>query len=151
LKHDYALDDFRDKRAVFQAFMELDDNDIWGGIKLWKTHRDPILSTLCTMLLRRNLFQIIISNDPLKQQLEKVRSKVSSAYKTLRSDSTYFYSWGTLTNEAYVSDGERINVLTRKGKLMDVAQFSDLPNIKAISKIVKKNYLCWPKNVSLSD
>ena len=103
------------------------------------------------MLLQRNLFQIVISNDPLKQKLEKVRSRVSSAYKTLRSDSSYFFSWGTLTNEAYVSDANNINILTRKGKLIDVANFSDLPNIKAISKIVKKNYLCWPKNVSLSD
>jgi len=151
LRNDYALDDFRDKPPVLQAYADLDDNDIWGGIKQWKTHHDPILSTLSGMLLHRNLFQIIISNDPLKQKLEKVRSAVSSKYKTLRSDSPYFFSWGTLTNEAYVSDANNINILTRKGKLVDVANFSDLPNIKAISKIVKKNYLCWPKNVSLSD
>lgn len=151
LRHDYVLDEFRDKPSVIQAYAELDDNDIWGGIKQWKTHRDPILSTLSNMLLKRNLFQIIISNDPLKQKLEKVRSRVSSTYKTLRNESGYFFSWGTLTNEAYVSEGDSINVLTRKGKLIDVAQYSDLPNIKAISKIVKKNYLCWPKDVSLTD
>jgi HD superfamily phosphohydrolase len=151
LKHDYSLEDFRDKPTVVQAYAELDDNDIWGGIKQWRAHSDPILSTLSGMLLRRNLFQIVISNDPLKLKLEKVRSRVSSVYKTLRSDSSYFFSWGTLTNEAYVSDANNINILTRKGKLIDVANYSDLPNIKAISKIVKKNYLCWPKNVSLSD
>jgi HD superfamily phosphohydrolase len=151
LKNDYTLDDFRDKHAPFNAFTELDDNDIWGAIKLWKTHRDPILARLCMMLVQRNLFQIILSNDPLKQQLDKVRSGVSATYKTLRSDSAYFFSWGTLTNEAYVSDGQRINVLTKNGRLVDIAHFPDLLNIKAISKIVKKNYLCWPKNVSLSD
>jgi HD superfamily phosphohydrolase len=151
LKHDYTLDDFRDKPSVIQAYAELDDNDIWGGIKQWKTHRDPILARLSNMLLQRNLFQIIISNDPLKQKLEKVRSRVSSAYHTLRSDSAYFFSWGTLTNEAYVSEVNSINVLTRNGKLIDVAHYSDLPNIKAISKIVKKNYLCWPKDVSLPE
>lgn len=32
---------------------------------------------------------------------------------------------------------------------MDIAQAADLPNIKAMSKIVKKYYLCLPKNVSL--
>jgi hypothetical protein len=37
----------------------------------------------------------------------------------------------------------------KSGELLDIAHASDLPNIKAISKIVKKNYLCWPKNVSL--
>jgi HD superfamily phosphohydrolase len=151
LRHDHSLEDFRDKPTVVQAFASLDDNDIWGGIKLWKSHRDTILSQLSTMLLQRNLYQIEISNDPLKEKLEKVRSRIASKYKILRSDTSFFYSWGTLTNEAYVSEGQTINMITRTGKVVDVAQLSDLPNIKAISKIVKKNYLCWPKNVSLSD
>jgi hypothetical protein len=54
-----------------------------------------------------------------------------------------------VSNEAY-AEGQEINILMRDGRLQDIAQASDLPNIKAISKIVKKNYLCWPKNVSLS-
>jgi uncharacterized protein len=53
-----------------------------------------------------------------------------------------------VSNEAY-AEGHHINILMRTGELLDIAQASDLPNIKAISKIVKKNYLCWPKNVSL--
>jgi hypothetical protein len=151
LRHNHTLDDFRDKPSVIQAYASLDDNDIWGAIKLWKGHRDPILSQLCNMLLQRNLFQIVISNEPLKEMLEKVRARVAAKYKVIRRDTSYFFSWGTLTNEAYVSEGQTINVITRRGKVVDVAQLSDLPNIKAISKIVKKNYLCWPKNVSLSE
>jgi hypothetical protein len=54
-----------------------------------------------------------------------------------------------VSNAAYVDKGDRINILTKTGKVVDVALASDLPNIKAISKIVKKHYLCWPKNVSL--
>ena len=46
-------------------------------------------------------------------------------------------------------EGEKINILTKQGKIKDIAQASDLPNIKAMSKIVKKYYLCWPKNVNL--
>jgi hypothetical protein len=33
--------------------------------------------------------------------------------------------------------------------VIDIAEASDLPTIQAMSKIVKKNYLCWPKNLSL--
>ena len=36
------------------------------------------------------------------------------------------------------------------GEVIDIMHAADLPNIKAISKIVKKYYLCWPKDVSLS-
>jgi hypothetical protein len=66
----------------------------------------------------------------------------------LRAESKYLFSHGTVTNEAY-AEGQEINVLMKSGNVLDIAQASDLPNIKAISKIVKKNYLCWPKNVSL--
>jgi hypothetical protein len=54
-----------------------------------------------------------------------------------------------VSNEGYMSEGQTINVVTKTGQIVDIAQASDLPSIKAISKIVKKNYLCWPKNVSL--
>ena len=53
------------------------------------------------------------------------------------------------TYEAYVSERNSIQILMKSGELLDVAQASDLPHIKAMSKIVKKNYLCWPKNLSL--
>ncbi|HYG18435.1 MAG TPA: phosphohydrolase, partial [Ohtaekwangia sp.] len=62
----------------------------------------------------------------------------------------YLFSHGVVTNEAYTV-GKQINILMRSGALLDIAQASDLPNIHAISKIVKKNYLCWPKNVYLSE
>jgi hypothetical protein len=55
-----------------------------------------------------------------------------------------------VTNEAYISGGQPINVLMKDGRLLDIAQASDLPTIQAMSKIVKKNYLCWPKDLSLS-
>lgn len=150
LKQNYAIEDFREKPSLLNTFGQLDDNDIWGAIKIWRTHRDPILSQLSEMLIRRNLFQIILSNDLIsKAQIEKVRKTVSKEYKLLQKDATYLFSYGTVSNEAYVSESQSINILTKSGKVIDIAQASDLPTIKAISKIVKKNYLCWPKNVSL--
>jgi hypothetical protein len=101
------------------------------------------------MLLQRKLFQIILSSEPVKKsEIEKVRTRISDTYNTLRAETSYLFSNGFVTNEAY-AEGQKINVLTKDGILLDIAQASDLPSIKAISKIVKKNYLCWPKNVSL--
>ena len=54
-----------------------------------------------------------------------------------------------MTNAAYISGGQRINVLMKDGSIIDIADAADLPNIAAMSKIVKKHYLCWPKIVSL--
>jgi hypothetical protein len=148
LENSYTIENFKDP-SVLDAYAQLDDNDVWGAVKLWKDYDDHILSQLCMMLLKRELFQIQIGGS-VKQKLEKVRRAVAAKYKTLRNDTSYFFSIGTLTNEAYVTEGQPIKVLMRNGNVLDIAQASELPNIKAISKIVKKDYLCWPKNVSLS-
>jgi HD superfamily phosphohydrolase len=149
LRHTYSLENFKDKAEVLNAYGLLDDNDIWGAIKLWRSHPDFILSTLCKMLLERKLFQIKLGTEAIrKDQIESIREKVTQTFGILRSESSYFFSYGSVSNEAY-AEGQKINILMKSGELVDLAQASDLPNIKAISKIVKKNYLCWSKNVSL--
>lgn len=149
LRHTYSLDNFKDKAEVLNAYGRLDDNDIWGAIKSWRSHPDFILSALCNMLLERRLFRIKLGTEAIrKEQIESIREKVTQTFGTLRSESSYFFSYGSVSNEAY-AEGQKINILMKSGELVDLAQASDLPNIKAISKIVKKNYLCWPKNVSL--
>lgn len=150
LLNSYTADDFLDQPALIEQFGQLDDNDVWGAIKLWKTNGDPILSDLCTMLLTRNLFRITLTTEPIKKnQVEKIRSKIVREYGVLRKDAAYLFSHGVVTNEAYLADADTIHVLTSSGQVMDIASASDLQNIKALRKIVKKNYLCWPKNLSL--
>jgi len=96
------------------------------------------------------LFQIVLSGNPIKKsEVEKVRQEIGQVYGILQKDTQYLYSYGTVSNEAYISGGKSINILTRSGEVLDIAHASDLPSIKAISKIVEKNYLCWPKNVFL--
>jgi HD superfamily phosphohydrolase len=149
LTNQFSLTDLGENPKLLHAFGQLDDNDIWGAIKNWKDSGDKILSLLSQMLLERKLFQIILSNDPIKKNLvEEIKTSIIKKYKTLLAESPYLFAYGTVTNEAY-AQGQQINILTKSGELLDIAQASDLPNIKVISKIVKKNYLCWPKDVSL--
>lgn len=150
LMNDYKITDFNEHVELLDQFGQMDDNDVWGAIKCWRNSSDAILSGLCNRLLQRELFQIILSTEPIKKSMvEKVRQEIHQVYGILRKDTNYLYSLGTVSNEAYVSGGKSINILTKKGEIVDIAQASDLPSIKAISKIVEKNYLCWPKNVSL--
>jgi HD superfamily phosphohydrolase len=149
LQHSFSIETLQHNPEAIKAFGQLDDHDIWGAIKLWMRHDDRILSMLSQMLVERNLFQIILSNDPIKKNsIDKIRTAISKQYGTLRAESSYLFSYGTVSNEAY-TEGQKINILSKSGALLDIAQASDLPNIKALGKIVKKNYLCWPKNVSL--
>ncbi len=150
LQKTYTLDDFKEQSELLQSFGKLDDYDVWGAIKLWQSNRDPILSRLCAMLLHRNLFRIRLSTEPIqKADVEEVRQALHRQWKVTRADATYLFSHGTVSNEAYLIERNSIQVLMKSGEILDVSQASDLPNIKAMSKIVKKNYLCWPKNLSL--
>ena len=150
LKQHPTISEFTDSSQLLDTFGQLDDNDIWGAIKLWRDHRDEILSGLCNRLLMRELFQINLTIEPIrKSEIEKVREQIHKAFGILRKDANYLFSHGSVSNEAYVTSGKPINVLTKSGLVVDIAQASDLPSIKAISKIVEKNYLCWPKNISL--
>jgi len=149
LKTEFTLARFNETSEGIIAFGQLDDSDIWGAIKFWTKNPDRILSLLSQMLLERRLFRTLLSNEPIRKNVvEKIRVDVSRQYGTLMAESLYLFSHGTVSNETY-AEGQQINILTKTGALLDFAQASDLPNIRAISKIVKKNYLCWPKDVSL--
>ena len=52
-----------------------------------------------------------------------------------------------MSNSAYIATGQTINILKKSGEVVDVAEATDLPNIKALSQIVKKYYLCAPKSL----
>lgn len=150
LKNNVQCSDFEKNPVYLEAFTRLDDYDIWGAIKVWAESKDKILAYLCNALLGRKLFKISISPekpDPLKTSIMK--KNIIKSFEIKKKDLSYFFSEGVLSNEAYVAKGEKINILTKEGKVVDVAQASDLPNIKALGRIVKKFYLCCPKSVYL--
>lgn len=150
LEQDISHKDFIEDPNIIDVFSILDDTDIWASLKYWLNHEDPVLQLMSSMLLQRRLFKIRLSNEKiLKSEVVGLREKVSEAFGISQSESKYFVGQGDVSNSAYIAEGKTIKVLTKKGELIDVAQATDLPNIKAMSKIVKKHYLCWPKNITL--
>lgn len=148
LEEEVTLSRFREEPVFLKAFCELDDYDIWGAIKIWNNHDDPILSRLSNMLLNRKLFKVILSNDELDEEdLNRLKHRIMKAFSITEEQVKYFLVYGSMSNSAYLAGGQTINVLTKSGEVLDVAMASDLPNIKAMSKIVRKYYICWPKSV----
>ena len=149
LKGNFSLNDFENKGVLLENFLTLDDFDIWGAIKLWKNHEDYILKNLSRMFLERNLFKINLRNDEFSlSEIEEEKMRLLKKFQIPESDLTYFFNHGVLSNHAYLNT-EQIFILTKKGNIVDVAVAADLPNIKAMSKIVKKHYICHAKNLTL--
>jgi uncharacterized protein len=119
---------------------------------MWINHPDKVLSSISRMLLDRKIFKVILSAEkPDKELVRKIRKQVMHQYQFSREEADYFLIQGSTSNAAYLAGGQTINVLTKKGEIMDIAEASDLPNIKTMSKIVKKYYTCWPKNIVMNE
>ena len=149
-ENEIGIEQFAEDPAILETFLELDDYDIWGAIKIWSKHDDFVLSKLCNMLLNRQLFKIDITTEPVtKEEKNEKLEKIASQYNISLKDARYLYSAGQLTNNAYQATDQKIMILGKNGEVRDVVEAADLPNIKAMSKIVRKYYRCWPKDLSL--
>lgn len=149
LEQDITVDEFEKDHDLLDVFGMLDDSDIWGSIKFWAQHDDFVLKTLSQNLLRRKLFKIELSNDKISKDRIKELNETLLKKGFDQSHIKYFVQKGTVSNAAYVAKDSSINILTKSGEVVDVASATDLPNIKAISKIVKKYYLSYPKDIYL--
>lgn len=149
LRNKITTDDLK-KPEVLNDFILIDDTDIWGAIKVWIHHEDKIISSLATSLLNRSLFKISLRNEKIsKEEITELRTSMSEKFKLSEKDTNFFLHSGVISNEAYVSKGQSIKIKRKSGELLDIALASDLPNIKALSKIVKKYYICWAKRLDL--
>lgn len=150
LENDVTLEQFESDKQYLEAFTEMDDSDVMGSIKVWTKHPDKLLSGISRMLLDRKLYKIIMSDVPFdKSHLEKIQIDLLSQENVTEKDLPYLLIEGSNTNAAYLSGKQNINILTKEHTIMDIAEASDLPTIKALSNIVRKYYICWAKNVYL--
>lgn len=148
LQHAVTYQDFISDLSYLDVFARIDDFDIMNGIKMWINHDDYLLSLLCRMFLNRQLYKIHLANENFEEaSVHEIDKKILRQYKISEENLSYLRVKGVLTNAAYIETGKTINILTKEGSVIDVAMASDLPNIKAMSKIVKKYYLCVPPGI----
>lgn len=151
LENPVTLEDFSKKTNgldYLHHYSLLDDHDIWSALKSWRSHSDPILSILSGLILDRNLFYIRLGDQEIKKsEIQDAQASVRKTFNLSVRDAGYMVGYGAVSNEAYVRGEKRINILLKNGKVADLATISDLPQIKAMSRVVKKNFLCYPKNL----
>ena len=149
LTSDLTMQDFQQDSSILERFVSLDDHDVWGGIKMWAAHPDRILSYLANSILSRKLFKVVIANRPIDPELQLgISELVQAHFKISEEDVKYLMIAGKISNNAYDVEGQTIDMLTKSGYVIDVAEASDLPNIRALSNKVEKYYVCYPKEVA---
>ena len=149
LSSNLTMQDFEADSTILERFVSLDDHDIWSGIKLWASHPDFILSYLSNSILSRKLFKVIISNKPIDEEMMLgISELVQERFGVSEADAKYLMISGRISNNAYQAEGQSIDMLTKTGYVINIADASDLPNIQALSNKVEKYYVCYPKEVA---
>lgn len=140
--------DFNADPESISQFSQLDDFDIFTSIKVWKTHNDKILSTLCRNLSERRLFKCQIQAEPFEYFfIEEIKSQIIDKYNLREDELEYFFYSDTTSNYAYNLDSDKILIRTKPGKIIDLAEASDQMDASVHSKAIIKHFICYPKDV----
>ncbi|TDW51528.1 hypothetical protein EV144_101203 [Flavobacterium sp. 270] len=129
-------------------FSQLDDFDIISALKAWQRHDDFILSTLSKMIINRDLLKIKLSAEKIPmEESQTLKEEFANDHNVSLLEAGYFIFRGKIKNQAYSKEAEPIRILKKDKTIEDVVEASDQLNLKSLSKLVTKYYICFPKQL----
>lgn len=143
LKEDRILDD-----VAVNHFVQLDDVDVMYAIKKWCESEDKVLSTLCKMLIERNLLAIDIQTKKISDsKLNKIKKSCMDHLNLSKEEVDYFVFSGSIKNSAYNKKINPIALANEDNELVNFDAAKDQSFSKSLSKSVEKYYICFPKEL----
>ncbi|WP_163709840.1 HD domain-containing protein [Mangrovibacterium lignilyticum] len=136
-------------RSLLAVFAGLEDDDVIASIKQWQFHEDQILSYLSGCLVNRKLFRINLQNEPfLESQTDSIKKKIVQRFGVDGDDVSYLLVQDSITNNAYLTDDNKINILQKNGEICEINEASDI-NLSGLSHTVRKYFVCYPKELDI--
>ena len=146
LQNRIALENF--DANILDLFSQLDDFDIISALKSWQRQDDFILSSLSTMIINRDLPKIkVVADKALLDEIGPMQERFAAENNLSIADTNYFIFKGKIKNQAYSKEAEPIRILKKDRTIEDVVEASDQLNLKSLSKLVTKYYICFPKQL----
>jgi HD superfamily phosphohydrolase len=146
MQNKVALEDFDAEKL--DLFSQLDDFDIISALKAWQKQDDFILSTLSKMIINRDLLKIKLSAEKIPmEESQSMKEEFAKEHHISSVDAGYFIFRGKIKNQAYSKEAEPIRILKKDKTIEDVVEASDQLNLKSLSKLVTKYYICFPKQL----
>jgi uncharacterized protein len=141
-----ALENF--DANILDFFSQLDDFDIISALKSWQRQDDFILSSLSKMIINRDLPKIkVVTDKLLLDEMAPLQERFAAENNISIADTNYFIFKGKIKNQAYSKEAEPIRILKKDRTIEDVVEASDQLNLKSLSKLVTKYYICFPKQL----
>lgn len=151
LHNNISKDELLTNDEVINWYAMLDDADISASVKNWAFEEDLVLSTLSKALMDRKLFTCEIQKEPFDYfRIEKLKEKIMDHYKLDSPDDlSYFFISDTTSNYAYKTGSDKINMLSKSGKVKDIVEASDQLKSYNFDKAVTKHFICYPKGINI--
>ena len=147
LSNDVNAQWFADDGTTLNMYQELDDNDIWSSLKVWKHHDDVILSTLSTDMVERKIFKVEVYDEPISEERIETISKVISSKMgiSVNDAKTYMMNVSEIQKDMYDTNDDSITILYKDDVTKDISDASELLNVQLLSKKIRKYYLCYQR------
>ncbi|MEO0202575.1 MAG: HD domain-containing protein [candidate division WOR-3 bacterium] len=126
-----------------QAFLSLDDSDIFYLFKLWTNSKDKVISDLSRRILNREIFKAYDEEISI-EEIEEIKKNLINQgldpkyylIEKIAIDTAY---------EPYSLDGESsIRVILKNGKVVEISQALPTDTLKALSRPIKKRLFFTP-------
>jgi len=147
LINNHSLENFNSNNELLDLFCQLDDIDIMSSIKEWAKHPDTVLSVLSRNIIERKLLKIELQDNKFDTlYIDKIKEKVVKNYGIDAENCSHLVFTNQIDNKAYNHKKDKINLLYKDGKIMDIAEAADQLNISVLGQTVTKHFLCYPKD-----
>ena len=132
------------KKQDLDLFCSLDDFDVMATVKNWMKHKDPILSTLCTGLVDRNLYKVKLQSATIDiNSVNEIKKGIMQRYSLSNEEADYYVFTGEAINTTYDTVDEKINILFKDGSVKDISQVDNALIHQHLVSPIKKYYICY--------
>ncbi len=143
---DFFINDFDGSMNVqsLHHFSRLDDGDFMHAIKVWSSHSDKVLNTLCNGILHRQLLKIRLQAEPFDETVVQQKLQIACQKLSISPlEAKYMVFTGNAVNTMYKATDEHINILFKDGQVRDISQVDNALIDKTLLTAVKKFYICY--------
>ena len=100
------------------------------------------------MIVNRDLLKIKLTSEKVSlEELQPLKERFALENNITLLETNYFIFKGKIKNQAYSKEAEPIRILKKDKTMEDVIESSDQLNLKSLSKLVTKYYICFPKQL----
>lgn len=133
-----------ESKISIDEFCGIDDHDILAAIKLWSTHNDIVLSTLCKGIINRQLLKVNYFGTPVDNNfLQQKTKEACNKLHINEEDAGWLVFTGEATSSTYNFEDEHIHILFKDGSVKDISEVDNALINQNLKGKVKKYYICY--------